>query len=89
MRQHPKKKVHNIWIVKPGEFTNRGNGIQICNSLKDIQRILAAQETRQNGKQRTYILQEYIEKPFLYKKRKFDIRCFMLMTTINGRMKGY
>jgi len=41
------------------------------------------------GGLRTYILQQYIERPFLYKKRKFDIRCFMLITNINGMMKGY
>jgi len=23
------KKIHNIWIVKPGEGTNRGNGISV------------------------------------------------------------
>ena len=47
------------------------------------------EEYRSNGKQRTYIIQEYLDRPFLYKKRKFDIRCFMLLTTINGRFKGY
>jgi GH43 family beta-xylosidase len=25
----------------------------------------------------------------LYNKRKFDIRCFMLITCINGNLKGY
>ena len=27
------RKVRNIWIVKPGEFTNRGNGIRVCLQL--------------------------------------------------------
>jgi hypothetical protein len=26
----------NIWIMKPGEFTNRGKGISVCSSLDDI-----------------------------------------------------
>lgn len=26
----------NVWIVKPGEFTNRGHGITVCDSLEDI-----------------------------------------------------
>lgn len=26
----------NMWIVKPGENSNRGNGIKICHSLNEI-----------------------------------------------------
>lgn len=34
-------------------------------------------------------MQKYIEKPFLYKNRKFDIRTYALTTTINGNLQGY
>lgn len=34
-------------------------------------------------------MQEYIDRPFLYNKRKFDIRCFMLSTSMNGIIRGY
>jgi len=27
--------------------------------------------------------------PFLYQKRKFDIRCYILITCVNGIQKGY
>lgn len=27
------KDLKNIWIMKPGENTNRGNGISVCFSL--------------------------------------------------------
>ena len=27
--------------------------------------------------------------PFLYQKRKFDIRCYVCLTSINGHQKGY
>jgi tubulin---tyrosine ligase len=30
-----------------------------------------------------------MEKPLLYNKRKFDIRCFSLITCIGGIVKGY
>jgi tubulin--tyrosine ligase len=29
-------KKPNIWIIKPGEDTNRGNGIQVLRSLQSI-----------------------------------------------------
>jgi tubulin polyglutamylase TTLL1 len=31
-----KKHLRNIWIVKPGENTNRGTGITVCYGLDDI-----------------------------------------------------
>ena len=33
--------------------------------------------------------QLYIDRPLLYNKRKFDIRCFLLMTSQNGILKAY
>ena len=30
----------NIWIVKPGEDTNRGVGITVCQTLKEIKSII-------------------------------------------------
>ncbi|MFN9905995.1 MAG: hypothetical protein ACK56F_07705 [bacterium] len=33
--------------------------------------------------------QLYIDRPLLYFKRKFDIRCFMLQTSQNGVHKAY
>ena len=79
----------NIWIVKPGEFSNRGNGIIVCKKLEDIKAIVKQKKKHENGHWKTYIVQEYIEKPMLYCRRKFDIRHYMLITFINGHMKGY
>ena len=79
----------NIWILKPGEYTNRGKGITVCSSLDEIKIRLKGKEKCRNGKYHTFILQKYIEKPLLYNKRKFDIRHFMLMTCVNGKFKGY
>lgn len=47
------------------------------------------QNTNVNGNRRSYIIQKYIEKPLLYKNRKFDIRCFTMMCTIAGNLQGY
>lgn len=78
-----------MWIVKPGEYSNRGNGISVCYSLDDIHIRLKGREKSNDGTPRTFIIQKYIEKPLLYKNRKFDIRHFMLITCLNGSIKAY
>jgi len=83
------KDLRNIWIVKPGELTNRGNGITVCATLDEIKVRLKSKEKNGNGTPRTFIVQKYIEKPLLYNRRKFDIRHYMMMTCINGQIKGY
>jgi hypothetical protein len=71
----------NIWILKPGENTNKGAGIYICETISEIRQTI--KEEKYKNSQRTFILQKYIEKPLLYKKRKFDIRAYMLISSIN------
>ena len=45
--------------------------------------------SQKSGSSRTLIIQKYMEDPFLYNKRKFDIRMFVLITCVNGCVKGY
>lgn len=85
--QNRKEEVHNIWIIKPGENTNRGNGIKVCSSMNEIKDILNANMYDYHN--RTFILQKYIERPQLYQGRKFDIRCYGMMTSVNGHLKGF
>lgn len=77
----------SLWIVKPGENTNRGCGIQVSRDLNHIKSLIQTQQV--NGHRRSYIIQKYIEKPLLYKNRKFDIRCFALIQTTNGNLQAY
>ena len=73
-----------LWIVKPGENTNRGCGITVCRELSQIKQIIS--NTHVNGKKRSYIIQKYCERPLLYKNRKFDIRCYAITQTVNGNL---
>ena len=37
----------------------------------------------------TFVIQKLIEKPMLYLKRKFDIRCWVLLNSSDGRVYVY
>lgn len=82
-------KEYNAWIVKPGENSNRGNGIKMCLTLEEIKAVLKKREKYHDGSYRTYIVQAYIERPLLYYRRKFDLRHYIMITCINGLIKGY
>jgi len=67
----------NAWIIKPGENSNRGNGITVSDNLDEIKKLL---NDFVESSQRTCIIQQYIHNPLLINKRKFDIRLFALIT---------
>lgn len=79
----------NLWIVKPGENSNQGRDIVVCSSIDQIRSEIRLAIDRKTGLKRTFIIQKYIEKPYLYGKRKFDIRCYVLITAVNGVIQGY
>ena len=79
----------NVWILKPGEDSNQGHDIVVCSQLDQIRAELRNSTNPRTGKKRTFILQKYLERPFLYSKRKFDIRCYALVTALNGVIQGY
>lgn len=80
------KTQKNIWIIKPGENSNRGNGIFLSQSFPEIVSFIEQKQTEEKS---TTIIQKYIEKPLLISKRKFDIRMYALVTSVNGIIKAY
>ena len=75
----------NSWIIKPGENTNRGTGIDVCKSMQEVKSVVG----RATKGDRTFIIQKYIDYPLLVHKRKFDLRCYGILTSVNGSLKGY
>ncbi|KAL3280885.1 hypothetical protein HHI36_004113 [Cryptolaemus montrouzieri] len=61
----------NIWILKPGNKC-RGRGIILVKYLKEVEKIM-------NLKLK-YVVQKYIERPFIIYNTKFDIRQWFLVT---------
>jgi hypothetical protein len=70
----------NMWIVKPTN-NNRGNGIRVFNTFNAIDEHL---KKKSLGTQ--VVVQKYIERPLLYKGRKFDIRQLVL---VDNKMNIY
>ena len=77
----------NTWIVKPGEDTNRGKGINVASEFHEIKSLTA--QTCNGHSDTTAIIQKYIDNPFLIHKRKFDFRVYALVTSINQKLKAY
>ena len=67
------QQAKNLWICKPSSM-NQGRGIEVFKSFDEIRRFVAgkAQGTE-------WIVQKYLEKPLLYRGRKFDIRMWVVV----------
>lgn len=77
---------NSMWIIKPGENTNCGHGIHVSRSLEDIVSLV---QGAGRAHRRSFLIQKYLESPLLIHKRKFDIRCYALVTCCRGHVQAY
>ena len=75
-----------MWICKCPPL-NRGRGIHVFKSAKAAEQFLKRRALA-STKNRTWVVQKYLENPLLLGGRKFDIRLLVLLTS-DGRVFMY
>ncbi|XP_037832856.1 protein polyglycylase TTLL10 isoform X2 [Kryptolebias marmoratus] len=85
--QQEGERESSMWICKP-TGQNQGKGIFLLKSLEDVEAFrLKLQHLEDNQANRSlhhlqnqpYIVQRYIQNPLLLKRRKFDVRSYLLI----------
>ena len=66
----------NLWMLKPG-CSSRGRGIQVMDNLAELRKIIKPVRPLEED----WVVQKYLEEPLLLRGRKFDIRCFALISS--------
>lgn len=69
--------------MKPGENSNRGQGIFVSDSIEAIKNKV------DKNKKHTFIIQKYVKNILTFQRRKFDIRTYLLMVSVGGVKKFY
>ena len=75
-------------IIKPGEYSNRGKGIAIAYTERELKGLTNSLFSSKKKDQKA-VLQTYLINPLLYKKRKFDLRCYCLLVKHFDRIVVY
>ncbi|CAD8199297.1 unnamed protein product [Paramecium pentaurelia] len=75
-----------IWIVL--KCQNEGEKIQLCENTKSVFNFIQKEYQTPSRKQQSFIVQQYI-RSFVYQQIKLDLCYYLLITQINGIVRGY
>ncbi|XP_043512318.1 probable tubulin polyglutamylase TTLL9 [Frieseomelitta varia] len=79
------KQPGSTWIVKPAG-RSQGKGIFLFRKLKDLSEWCSkefGQQVETTPPTETFIVQKYVENPYLLAGRKFDLRIYTLVTSFH------
>jgi hypothetical protein len=74
IKEYSEKSDHNLWIVKPS-CNSKGTGIFISKCIKDIRKAWKNNVNR--------IIQKYVEDCLIIDSKKFDLRIWVLIESVN------
>ncbi|KAL4487125.1 hypothetical protein ABPG72_001577 [Tetrahymena utriculariae] len=80
--------ITNTWIIKIFDSKNGSYDHKIIYKKEDIEQF-KSQLSQPKKKSQKIIVQKYIEQPLLLQKRKFTIKCFVLLTSYNDHLNAY
>jgi tubulin polyglutamylase TTLL9 len=73
-----KKNNNSIWIMKPNARA-QGKGVFLVNKLSQTSYWKKDQRWKSDSHQECYVVQKYIENPYLIGGKKFDLRIYVLV----------
>ncbi|CAF3848799.1 unnamed protein product [Rotaria sp. Silwood1] len=86
-------KPGDVWICKPSGL-NQGKGIYLVRDIESLKSKFAEMDSMDKKKQISMkpmkrVIQRYIMNPLLVQGKKFDIRCYMLISTVKPLLIFY
>lgn len=91
-QQQQQQQRHRLWIVKPARGYG-GKGLKLVRSLHDAHQVLNREHRRllndDTPQRMQWIVQEYIERPLLYRGFKFHFRLLVIVSIVFGEMSCF